>query len=68
MHGLLDPLDATLTPLVESLCPANGAYLVHTLAANLAEQLEASVLRKRFNEAGAMLLQVPLVTSPEPAY
>ena len=54
--GLLVPLRRKLDPLEEHLRPPNMESLVHSLAAALAEQLEACVALKRFNEAGAILL------------
>ena len=54
--GLLQPLQSALEPLLERLRPSNVETLVHTLAAGLAEQMEKSVLHKKFNEVGAMLL------------
>ena len=55
--GLLRPLTASVQPLIEKLRGPNVELLVHTLAARLAELLEESLLSKRFNELGAMLMQ-----------
>ena len=55
-HGLLRPLLVSLQPLNGSLSASNIEALVHALAGGLAAQLEGSVLHKRFNEAGALVL------------
>ena len=55
-RGLLQPLQRTLEPLLDSLRPPNVDTLVHAIAATLAERMEEYVLHKRFNEAGAILL------------
>jgi hypothetical protein len=54
--GLLRPLREALEPLKDRLRAVNFESLVHTLAAGLAEELEAAVMHKRFDEAGAILL------------
>ena len=53
---LLRPLREALVPLKDRLRALNFESLVHTLAAGLAEELEAAVMHKRFDEAGAILL------------
>jgi hypothetical protein len=55
-RGLLQPLRAALERLREPLRAQNLEMLVKAIASALASQIEVSVLRKRFDEGGAILL------------
>ena len=55
-RGLLQPLRRRLEPLLDPLRAPNMELLVKAIASGLAAQIEVSVMRKAFNESGAMLL------------